>query len=243
VTVKRLGPTPPKPASLWADFVDIFYAPRDVFARRRSGHFGFALAVLIALAAVLLYVTRPLLAPVYAAMVEQGVAQAPAGSPQLPPDAAQRIRDMGGRFLLPGLIFNLAIAVPLAGATLWVVGKLVKSRQTVRQAMMVATYANVPRLVLGTIASALLALALGPESLNSPYDATFSLARLAPAGTSPVLLAALSRVEPFTLWATALLAVGLAVTGRIKRSRAYLAAAAVWLLATLVTVVSTARAT
>jgi hypothetical protein len=234
--------TAPTSASVWEDFVDIFYAPREVFERRRDGRFGIALAILIGLMALLLYLTRPLLAPVYDAIVDQGVAQARAANPQLPPDAVQQMRDMSDRFLLPGLIFNFAIAVPLAGAVLWVVGKLFDSRQTVGQAMMVATYANVPRFVLGTITSALLALALGPESLNSPYDATMSLARLAPDGTSPLLLAALSRLDLFVLWATALLGVGLAVTGGIKRSSAFLAAAAVWLIATLATVAGAARA-
>ena len=37
----------PSKAGLWEDFVDIFYAPSSVFARRADGKFGLALLFLI----------------------------------------------------------------------------------------------------------------------------------------------------------------------------------------------------
>lgn len=49
-------PTPSK-ASLWEDFVDIFYAPSSVFARA-DGKFGKPLLFLVVVGAVLYFLTK-----------------------------------------------------------------------------------------------------------------------------------------------------------------------------------------
>jgi len=231
----------PKPVRVWEDFIDIFHAPRQVFERRRDGKFGLAFLILLVLAAVLLYLTKPLLQPVYDAIIEMGIAQMRSTNPQLNEEMVARARGMSDTFLLPGVIFNLAIAVLLTGIALWLVGKLFDSKQTASQALMVSTYANVPRLILGTIVSALLALLLPAESLASPYAAMLSPARLVDAQASPVLAAALTRIELFTIWATVLLGIGLNVTGKVPARQAFTAAAIVWLLGGLAAVAGALR--
>src|SRR6266516_3631882 len=49
--VKEVDPSSEK-ASLWEDFVDIFYTPSSVFARRSDGKFGMALLLLIVVGTV-----------------------------------------------------------------------------------------------------------------------------------------------------------------------------------------------
>jgi hypothetical protein len=49
----------------------------------------------------------------------------------------------------------------------------------------------------------------------------------------PVLIALLGRVDLITLWCTALLALGLSITGKISVQKAAIAAGLVWLLASL----------
>ena len=230
-----------KPAPVWEDLVDIFYAPRQVFERRRDGKFGLALVIVLVLAAVLLYLTKPLLQPVYDAILEMGMSQARASNPQITDDMVGKMRGFSDKVLLPGIIFNLWIAVLLTGLALWLVGKLFESKQTLGQAMMVSTYANVPRLILGTLVSALLALLLPAESLDSPFAASLSPARFVDHVAHPVLAASLMRFELFTLWATVLLAIGLAVTGRVPARQAGIAAFLVWVLASLATVASALR--
>lgn len=225
-----------KPAPVWEDLVDIFYAPRQVFERRRDGRFGLALVILLVLATVLLYLTKPLLEPVYDAIVEMSIAQARASNPQITDEMVGTMRSFSGKVLIPGLIFNLTLAVLLAGLALWLVGKLFESKQTLGQAMMVSTYANVPRLILGTIVSALIALLLPAESLDAPFAASLSPARFVDHIAHPVLAAALMRFELFTLWATVLLGIGLHVTGRVTARQAAIAAVLVWALAGLLTV-------
>src|SRR3954452_11105451 len=61
-TVKEVEP--PTKAGLWEDFVDIFYAPSSVFARRADGKFGLALVVLIVVATILIFLTKNAMQPI-----------------------------------------------------------------------------------------------------------------------------------------------------------------------------------
>jgi hypothetical protein len=116
---------------------------------------------------------------------------------------------------------------------LWLCGKLVNAKESLTAAIMVTAYANVPRLLNSVLAGAQ-ALLMDPASLNGRYRITLSGARfLDPDTASPVLLALGGRLDLFTLWVTALLAIGLSVTGRIPRSKALLAAGLVWVLGSL----------
>ena len=59
----ELEPAPAK-ASLWEDFVDIFYAPSSVFARRANGEWGKPLLFLVITGTVLFFVTKNAMQPI-----------------------------------------------------------------------------------------------------------------------------------------------------------------------------------
>ena len=116
---------------------------------------------------------------------------------------------------------------------LWLIGKLFDAVESFRTALVVAAYAFVPKIV-EVVLNTIQALILNPSSLNSHYAVTLGVGRfLNPDTTSPFILALLGRVDVFTIWVTILLAIGLSVTGKIPRSRAYMAAACVWLIGAL----------
>jgi hypothetical protein len=48
-----------------------------------------------------------------------------------------------------------------------------------------------------------------------------------------MLVEFLGRMDVFTIWVTVLLAIGLAVTGRISRGKAAMAAVVIWLIGAL----------
>ena len=218
--------------SVAEDFVDIFYAPRSVFERRRDGRFALALLILVLAMVALYFATRAAMEPLYAAMADAQL-DAMRRDGRMPPAMIERQRGVL-EFMLPlSPIFGALMASLGAGIALWLVGKLFDSTQTLAQACMVSTYAQVPRFVLGTIVMAILAFAVGTEGNSNALAVPTSLARFAPADTSLMLLQVLNRVEPFTIWATVLLGVGLSVTGRVPKRGAYAAAAIVWLLGTL----------
>lgn len=232
---------PTEKASVIEDFVDIVYAPSRVFERRRDGQFGLALLLLFILVVVLFVATRAAMEPVYDAMMEQQVAALQKQQPGMNEQQVAQMRSVMEKTFMIGPIVGVPIIVLVVGATLWLVGKLFDSKQTFGQAMMVSTYAQVPRFVLGSLVSAVQAFALGPENVRSPFAVSLGLARFAP-DASIMVQSLLNRVELFTIWATVLLGIGLAVTGRIPKRQAFVAAGIVWLLATLLTFVQTMRA-
>src|SRR5688572_22813679 len=74
---------PAPPASVWEDFIDIFYAPRQVFLRRIDGRFGLALLVNTVLIAVLYYMSSIVLASVFEAEMRRGMEAALRDNPQV----------------------------------------------------------------------------------------------------------------------------------------------------------------
>jgi hypothetical protein len=229
-------------ASLWEDFIDIFTSPSQVFRRRENSGFGMPLLVFIVILAILVFGTKGIVQPALdAEMVRQGAA-ALKSHPGITAEQLQKQREIGEKLGPIFLIIFLAIAAMLTGLVLWLVGKMFDSKLTPSQAVMVSTYAFFPKL-LSVVAAALIAYLSNPDRLNGMARLTLGLGTfLDPDKTSPVLLALLVRLDVFTLWETALLAIGLHVVGRVSKSDAYLAAAIVWLIGALPSIIGALRA-
>jgi len=149
---------------------------------------------------------------------------------------AEQIASGRGFFETLGPIFfalGITISALGTGVVLWVVGKLFDAKESVAAAIMIATYAEMPRLVQ-ILVNAAQGLFMAPEKLTSMYSVGISPARfMDPDQASPVLLALLSRVDPFVIWITVLLAIGLHVVGKIPKQQAYIAAAITWIVGAL----------
>lgn len=227
-------------ASVWEDFLDIFYAPTQVFARRMDGKFGLALLVLVVLTAVLTYAMMQSLEPAFSGEMDRQMAQAAAENPNITPEQMEGMRGFGSIMMMVYAVVGVPIMVMLTGLILWLVGKMFDSVQTLGQALMVATYANFPRL-LGALLMTLQGFAIDPANMNRVYDVTFSAARFAPEGTSELVLALLSRIDVFTIWATILLGIGLHVTGKVPKTNAMIAAFIVFIIGSLPVVLGAMR--
>ena len=232
---------PAEKANVVEDFVDIFYAPTKVFERRRDGKFGLALLLLFVLVVALYFATRAAMEPVYALMIDQQVAAMQKAQPNMNDAQLAQMRSIMEKTFMIGPLVSVPIICLVVGVVVFLVGKLFDSKQTFGQAMVTSTYAQVPRFVLGSIIGALLAFTLGTEGVTSPFAFSLGLARFAP-DSSLLVQSLLNRVELFTIWATVLLGIGLSVTGRIPRRQAFIAAAIVWVLGGLMTLLQTARA-
>jgi hypothetical protein len=73
---------------------------------------------------------------------------------------------------------------------------------------------------------------MDPASITSQHSVKFSVSRFLAADTAPVTLALAGRFDLFIIWCTILIAIGLHVTGNIERTKAWIAAAIVWAIAT-----------
>src|SRR5687768_9056105 len=81
--------------SVWEDFIDIFYAPSQVFARREHGNFWIPLIVVTVLSGALFYLNSGVLRPIFDAEFDRGMAAALRENPKMPPEAIERMRSIG----------------------------------------------------------------------------------------------------------------------------------------------------
>ena len=232
-----------KPASVFEDFVDIFYAPSQVFERRRAGHFGLALLILVVLTAIAFVAVKPAIQPAIDAQVDKAMEQLrsrPGITAEQMTSIEAKSRKMSDVTSYVGPPIGVAVTVLLTGLGLWLVGKFFDAKQSYGQAAMVATYANVPR-VIGILLGGVLAYFMSADQITSMYSVSLSAARFAGPGTSPVVVGLLSRIDPFTIWATILLAIGTRVTGGVSKKSAYTIAVILFLLGSVFAVIGAVR--
>lgn len=224
-------PPPPAPepkTALWEDFVDIFYAPAQVFARRATSGFGWPMLIVTLLIGCIALANAGVMQPMMDAEFERSMAKV-ANDPRMTPEAIARGRSFAESLVKIGGFIFPPIGILLTGFALWLIGKLVDAKQTVSAALMVAAYAYTVR-VVEVVLNGVQALLMDPASMNSRYKLTLGVARfLDPDAASPVLLAIVGRLDFFTLWLTLLLAIGLAVTGKISREKALVGGALLWI--------------
>lgn len=228
---------PAEKSSLIEDFVDVFYAPSKVFERRRDGAFGAALGLLVLLVIILYFATRAAMEPVYDATMEQQMQNAMKQNPNLPAEQMEAGRKFGSIMMGVGIVLGTPFSILATALILFLTARLFDLRPTFSQAAMIATFANVPRWIVSSVASAAQAFAfVTPENPKTIYQLALSPARTLPADANPGLLAALMRVELFTLWATVLLGIGIAVVCRTDRKKGLMAAFIAWFVAGLLQV-------
>ncbi|HXV87011.1 MAG TPA: YIP1 family protein [Gemmatimonadales bacterium] len=229
-------------ASLVEDFVDIWFTPTAVFARRANASFWAPLIVVTLLLGGLFLLNSRLLEPLMDAEFERGMAAAMEANPQMTPEMAAQGRAIGQTFAKVGAFVFVPIAIVLVGLVLWVAGRVVEARISVGTALVVAAYSYFPRVLEGLL-SGIQGIFMSPDMLDGRYRVTLGVGRfLDPDTTSPLLLAVLGRVDLFTIWVTVLLAIGLSVTGKVSRGSAAVAAGLVWVAGALPTVLQALRA-
>lgn len=220
----------PPSASLWEDFIDIFYAPSSVFERRRGAQWWPVLVILAVVLAALFFLWHRTMPSVFALETQRQMASR---AQQMTPEQMQNATRLGGILGTLGILIVFPIGVFLIALLLWGLGRAFGAAVTLGSMMLVATYAQIVR-VLQYLAGIVQGLLLDVGHMDSIHDVSLGLDRfMNQPDVSAPLLALASRVELFTLWATVLLAIGLHVVGRVPKARAYAVAFLVWALATL----------
>lgn len=221
------GGGPDGKPSLLDDFLEIFYAPARVFARREKSNFGLAFLIVSVLAGIFAFASRSLLAAVMDAEWPRTAARM-AENPRITEEmiAQQRgiMQGMGAIMSYVGTPVMILIVALLA----WLFARIVSARISYQQAALIVTLAWIPRLVQGLF-NTIQALVFDPASIQGMHSITYSPARFLDGDAPRMLLGALSRFDLFTLWVTVLIAIGISVMARVPRSQAAIAALLVWL--------------
>src|ERR1700694_3729472 len=163
----------PGRAGLWEDFVDIFYAPSAVFARRADGKFGLALLLLVVVGTVLVFVTKNATQPLMDAEFARQSATMLRKNPNMTAEQLSAGRGFFETFAPIFFAIGLTLSVLGTGVVLWLVGKLFDAKESVTAAIMIATYSEVPRLVQ-ILTNAAQALVMSPEKVNSMNSVEFN---------------------------------------------------------------------
>jgi hypothetical protein len=213
-------------ASLWEDFLDIFYAPREVFARRRNAGFGLVLLIITLLITAIFYASQGPLADAMAAEFQRTMARS-GNAAQMTPEQLATARRTGAIFGTIGILIVFPLSVALTGVLLWAMGKLFDFAGSVAMAILIVTYAQFPRVLQG-VAGLLQGLLLQPDTLagTSVGPARF----FDPDTTSAMAMALLMRLDLFYIWSTVLIAIGAQVIARVPRARSYVLAVLVWVV-------------
>lgn len=237
------GAPPPEPMSVPEACFSVFFSPSRVFAERQTRDWIVPLIILTVLVSLLFYGTKPYIQPAFDAEMSRGLALAARANPQLTAAQIEGIRGMQDKFAIVGVAVGSVVTVVCLAILLWVVGRFVDSKQTVKAAFVVATFAYFPKL-LSVLTSGLIGLVRDPAHVTGLYSVTAGPGFfLNEATTSPVVVQLVARLDVFTLWVTVLLAIGLHVTGKVPKAQAYIAAAVIWIIGALPSLFNALRAT
>jgi len=227
---------PPEKANIVEDFIDIFYAPASVYARRGNAGYGLTLLIVSVLAALFAFASRDLFATAMEADMSRRMAEQMAKNPQLTAEMAQRAQGMQVTMATWISYVATPIGVVVVAALAWVAARMVAVKLTWNHAMLIVTLAWIPRLLQGLVVAAQ-GLLMDASSVDGMNRLTLSPSRfMSPEGNVAVLTLA-SRFDLFVLWTTVLLGIGIAVLGKAPRSKGFIAAAIVWGIVTLIGVV------
>lgn len=218
---------------VWEDFVDIFHAPSEVFARRRAAGFWTPLLVIVVVATILAFGTTRILEPAIDADAQRQTREMVRQNPEMDVSGARGMMESFRAVLVWLAGVFAAFTVMAMGLLLWTGGKIAGSAMSVRSGILIAAYATIPRLLEGVVAI-LEGLARGPSNLDSLSRLAWSPARfLDPDTASRWVTFLASRVDLFTIWWLVLLVIGLSVIGGIPRSRAAAVVVGIWGLLSL----------
>ena len=214
-----------------SDLAEIFYAPTEVFERRREGGFWLPLFVLFVASAVIFYATRNVMQPVFDAEWARGVAKMRAQNPNITPEQLEQGKGMAQTFAIVGIFFSTFLGPLIAGVVLWVVCKMFGVRESLTAAITVAVFALFPFIIEGLV-NAIQAAFLPEESITSRYSLSLGPARFL-AGPASKMHALIGHIDVFTIWTAILIAIGVKVTGGATRNQAIGVAVVMWVLGAL----------
>lgn len=219
-----------KPTSFWEDLIDIFYQPAAVYRRReRASAWPPFLFVVIALT-IITMATFPAIQPAFDGDFTRTMSKMMAQNPQMTQamvDKAQSMQAVGIRYFAGPVT---AVAIVIVAFFVWILGKFFGAVEGFGAAMLITSYAYLPR-VLAAVLTGLQGLIMDPTKLTSVAQLTLGPARfLDPTTASPFMVALLSRLDVTILWETLLLAIGIAVIGRVSRGKAAAFGVLMWII-------------
>jgi hypothetical protein len=219
----------PEKASLVEDFIDIFYTPSTVFARRVNSGFWTHLIIVAVIAALFAFANRGVFSQIFDAEFSRAAARMTAD-----PRITQDVIDQQRKFSTAAMGFFQYVGTPImilmVALVGWGVARIMSIKLRYGQLAMIATLAFIPRLVWYLLIT-VQTLLMDTTTTTSMFGLSISPARfMDPDSPNRMLMGLASRLDVFVLWSTLLIAIGVAVMGKTSRAKGFVVAAIVWVL-------------
>jgi Yip1 domain len=227
------APVPAQTASVWEDFLDIFYAPSKVFARRANGNFWIPLLLVTVLIAALAYANRNIMRPLFDAEFARNAATAMKNNPAITPDQLERGKEFAFTAAQYGSVVIVPIMILIVAFVAWLGAKFVDAKLSWNAALVVVAYATVPRVVQQVLIS-VQGLFVDPTSMTSRFAVGLGPGRFVdPNALNPMVGALFDRLDLFVLWSLVLIAIGVATIGKLSRAKAWAFGIGLWVVTAL----------
>jgi hypothetical protein len=196
--------------SALADVFKVLFEPAAVFERVRARpRFFIPFLVICVLQIVLYFVNLPYIK----AAVQAQAAARPAGGPD------------PSKFVWIGAVFipiGIGIALLIGGLLLWVLVSLFGGEGKFGTLLSVSAYASIPSVILLAIVGAVVLHMKGVGDITSQQDLqpALGLDLLVP-GATGFVGAVLKAINPFSIWALVLTAIGVTTTHRLSKGTGY----------------------
>jgi hypothetical protein len=220
----------PDTSGIVEDFVDIFASPAQVFARRANANPMVPFLIVCAILIGLFFASRGAMGPIYQAQMQKGIEAAMKANPQLTEEQMAKSRPMMEMSINFGAVIIVPVGLLILALVTMVVGRILGGKPSYGTALMIASFAWVPRIV-GSLVQIVQTLTMDVSGFISPNQLSISAARFVdPVTTSNGIQAVLARLDLFTIWVTALLAIGLVAGGKVPKSKLWIAAALLFVI-------------
>lgn len=227
----------PSFGNVFEDILEVLWAPSTVFERSKYRTFGKYMLVLVVVALVITVISTMLTGPWIDGMFDLSMKQAAASGQVVPPERLPMARKVFTGVLYFAPLVVVVVAGFGGGLALLMSSKLVGVGLSYGQAVLIALFASVPR-ILGQLAVGIQGAVLNGEQARSLYDLSIGPARFQdPAKATPGFMQALAGVDLFNLWQLLILTVGVAVIGRVSKSTGFVAGLVAWAIGTAVNIV------
>jgi len=232
MTDPMTAPAAAPASSIIEDMIDIFGSPSAVFARRAGRSAMAPFLTVLALFLALMFVNQGVMSNIMESQQATKTAAALKGK-SLTADQLEQVsasQKTMAKFAFVAIAVVMPVTILLFALVAWLVGKPFGSTMSYGTALMVVSFAWLPKVVEQVLLS-VQGMMLDTSVLTDPSQVTLGLARfLDHTTTSAAVMALAGRVDPIVLWGTFLLAAGYASAGKMERNKAWAAAATVWAL-------------
>ena len=219
----------PVKSSTWEDVLDIFYAPRQVFERRRDGKYLIALLALCLLSVAVYYLSLQMNEALQDVEMTRTFRER-----NFTPDQMAQAKAGAAKFaglLVYFLPIFVAIGSWISGVIIMVLGNMMGGKFNFAQGTTIAVLAAMPEL-LGRVLVGVQGLFIDTSTAAHRYSFSFNASRFLPGGTNNWLLKLGALVDPFVIWGIILIGVGAFIIGKMEKEKAAVLAIVVALVGT-----------